>query len=172
MAKAKPALKKSDLLGALKDKKGLNRTDLTKDSLQADLAKSFAFIPQFFDYLFALYESNGKFETAEDGTLTIKEVGQIRSEPRTIYQVAVELNVPNGDTDEEGNIMVEDVVSMETGTLMPGDKLEEGWSLSKNSAAKIATKMAYADYKASKEAFEEWAANVTDEDEADEAEAA
>lgn len=157
MAKAKkalPALKKSDLLAALKGKDGENRTDLTQESLMAELQGSFAFIPEFFNYLFATYQGAGKFEVAEDGTLSVKAMGQVRTSPRAMFTI--------GGTGVD--------VTCETGTLMPGDKLPEGSSLSPASAAKIAKKAAYAGYQARLAALDVWVAEQKAP--ADEAEAA
>lgn len=164
MAKGKElaALKKSDLLAALKDSDGENRTDLTKDSLQAELAKGFAFIPEYFSYLFAEYAAGGKFEILDDGLLLIKTMGQVRTSPRTIYTITTELVEVEYDDDTIG---MEMVVSCEKSTLMPGDKLPEGSSLSKVSAVKAAKKTAYGVYKASLEAMEAWLMQPQDEDE-------
>ena len=176
MAKAKElaALKKSDLLGALKDKDGENRTDLTKDSLQAEQAKKFAFIPEYFAYLFAEYAAGCKFEILpadEEGyeLLLIKTMGQVRTSPRTIFTVSTELTEVEYDDDTTG---MEMVVSCEKSTLMPGDKLPEGSSLSKVSAVKAAKRTAYATYKASLEAMEAWLLEPEEEDESEEEEAA
>jgi hypothetical protein len=173
MAKAKElaALKKSDLLAALKDKDGENRTDLTKDSLLAELTKSFAFIPEYFNYLFAEYAGAGKFEILpadEEGNelLHIKTMGQVRTSPRTIYTISTVLTEVEYEDETTGEEMV---VSCEKSTLMPGDKLPEGSSLSKVSAVKAAKKTAYATYKASLEAMEAWLLEPEEESEEEEA---
>jgi hypothetical protein len=166
--KQKPALKKSDVLAALKDAKtGENRTDLTKESLQEELAKKFSFIPEFFAFLFATYENGGKFEVAEDGTLVVKAMGQVRTSPRTMYTLACTMQDVEYD---DGTTKNEPVISCETGTLMPGDKLPDGSSLSPASAAKLAKTAAYAVYKDTLAALEAWVAGQATE--GDDAEAA
>ena len=178
MAKQKPELKKSDILAALKDKKGENRTDLTKDSLQKELAKSFSFIPEFFGYLFAMYENGGKFEIlavpedAEEGTtglLLIKAMGQVRTSPRDMFTLSVVMGDVEVEYDDDTTgIETAPIVSCEKGTLMPGDKLPDGSSLSPASAAKIGKTVAYSVYKETLAALEVWVAEqkTVPEDEA------
>lgn len=164
--KEKPALKKSDILASLKDKKGENRTDLTKTSLEAELAKQFEFIPEFFGYLFAMYAGAGKFEIldvpedAEDGVeglLLIKAMGQVRTTNRDMYTLSfaeetVAVEYEDGTEGTEDQI----VISCEMSILKPGEKLPEGSSLSPASAAKIGKTQAYAVYKETLEALEIW----------------
>ncbi len=178
--KAKPELKKSDILSALKNPKtGENRTDLTKESLQKELAKSFSFIKEYYSYLFAMYENGGKFEVldvpedAEEGTtglLLIKAMGQIRTTPRDMFTLSVVMgDVEVEYEDDTTGIETAPIVSCERGTLMPGDKLPEGSSLSPASAAKIGKTTAYSVYKATLAALEEWvdAENAESEEEAE-----
>lgn len=157
--KEKENLKKSHLLAALKDPKTSEpRTGLTKESLAKELAKDYAFIPEFFDYLFATYMNGGKFEIAEaddegNAFLTVKAVGQVRTNPRPMFTCGFTIE----DVEYEDDTTVrEGVISCEMGTLMPGDALPEGSSLSPASAAKLAKSAAYREYKLIEAALVEW----------------
>ncbi len=158
----KTELKKSDILAAMKDAKtGDPRTDLTKEALMAQLAKKHDFIPEFGDYLFAMYQKAGKFEVGKDGIMVIKVQGQIRTTPRDLFTLTtkveeVEVEYDDGTEGTEDQV----VVVCEKSILNPGDKLPEGSSLSPVSAAKTAQKMAYAHYKEVVEALDVWAAEA------------
>ena len=138
-APAKTALKKSDLLTAIKDNPGK-----TVEQIGKKLAKSHTFLPEFLTYLMAMYTGNGKVAVDEEGKLSIQETGQVRTEPRPIFK----LNAAGDGFDEK--------------MLAPGEKLPEYWSLTKNTATKAAKSEAYAVYKARVKVLDEMAKTVSD----------
>ena len=147
-APAKTALKKSDLLTAVKESK-----DKTVEQISKKLAKSHSFLPEFLSYLMAMYTGNGKIAVSDEGFLSIQETGQVRTEPRPIFK----LNKEGDGFDDK--------------MLAPGEKLPEYWSLTKNTATKAAKSEAYAVYKARVAVLDEMAKTVADEP-AEEAKAA
>ena len=121
----KAALKKTDLIAVIKDNSGI-----TQDKLERKLKKNFEFIPEFLGYLVAMYVKSGKIGVDAEGGMSIKEQGQVRTEPRDMYKV-----------NEAGDGFDKQVLAV-------GDKLPEFWSLAQKTAIKLAQKEAYAAYKA------------------------